>query len=836
MFENIFKILIAIIILSPTQAHAFSVTAQVDRNQISINDYLELRVIFDGGDGDVDTSSITDFQVVSRSNSSNISIINGNYTKTVTAVFQLAPRNKGRLTIPALSVPYDGKIYHTQPIGVTVAKAPVAAKDARDIFVQAELSHDKLFVGQQGIYRFQLFSAVQFTNAQLQKPEFDGFSVEAMGDPRKFTRNINGRRYNGVEIAYLIIPRTPGNLTIDPSMLTCDVVLQDRSRSRDPFGDSFFANGFFSNTRTQPRRFSTQALPIEVMPLPPHEGKVPFSGLVGQFKLSASLDKDAIKAGESTTLTVTIFGTGNVMDAKMPDLTIPEQFKVYDDSPVEEITLTKQGYQGKKTFKRALVPVSPGTFTVPPLGLTFFDVEKNAYQTIFTSSMPMTVAPNASQESVTPPVETVSPGDQPTAPQQVTFTGRDILSLKEGPDVLTSRFAIPLPVFMGLYLLPFVLLFLVQFLFRMMNKGLDPMVTLARKADAHLVKGEKGEGNDQTFLRNLYMAMMCRILSRAKEQERSMTIAEACDLLHKNRVESEIVNQVGDVMNDIESVRYGGTALDLQERNELLERVKGVIKLICLVLVSGILVVSSSSWVKAAQQPSEPSQDPGDGTLLLEAISAYEAGRFATSAEKFTHLASRGIENGKLYYNAGNAFLKAGDTGRAILWYERARMRMPHDPDLRFNLAQAKTFVKDKSESAGFDVTGMLFFWKNYLPPWLMIWTAIGLSAAFALYVAIRTRKKKRVFTLAGFVFFVAMILAGTTVCYDYYEKDNGRFAVILSTEASIHSGLSPEATTLFVLHAGTRVRVEEKRDGYLKIIFSRDKIGWVNSVDAEII
>jgi len=819
-------------ILVPAQVHAFSITAQVNRNQISINDYLELRVIFDGGEGDVDTSSITDFQIVSRSNSSNISIINGSYAKTVTAVFQLVPRGKGRLTIPALAVSHDGKTYQTQPIGVTVEEEPVAAQDARDIFVQAELSHDKLFVGQQGIYRFQLFSAVQFTNARLQKPEFEGFSVEDIGDPRKFTRNINGRRYNGVEIAYLIIPRTPGNLTIDPSMLTCDVVLQDKSRRRDSFGDSFFASGFFSNTRTQPRRFSTKDLSIAVMPLPPHEGTVPFSGLVGQFKLSASLDKNAIKAGDSTTLTVTISGAGNVMDAKMPDLAIPEEFKVYDDSPVEEITLTNQGYQGKKTFKRALVPVSAGTFTVPPLDLTFFDVENNVHKTIFTSSMPMTVAPNASQGSVIPPVGTVSSGDQPTVPQQVAFTGRDILPLKEGPDVLTSRFVIPMPVFMLLYLLPFILLFLVQFLFRMMNKGLDPMVTLAKKADAHLVKGEKGEGNDQTFLRNLYMAIMCRILSRAKEQERSMTIAEACDLLDKNGVATETVTQVGNVMHDIESVRYGGTALDFQEKNELLERVKGLMKLICFVLIFGVLAFSSPSWVKAAQ----PSDDSGDGTLLLEAISAYEAGRFAASAEKFAHLASRGIENGKLYYNAGNAFLKAGDTGRAILWYERARMRIPHDPDLRFNLAHAKTFVKDKSESSGFDVTGMLFFWKNYLPPWLMIWTAIGLSAVFALYAGIRARKKKQVFTLAGFVFFVAIVLSGITVFYDYYEKDNGRFAVILSTKASIRSGLSPEATTLFMLHAGTRVRVEEKRAGYLKIIFSRDKIGWVSIGDAEMI
>ncbi|WP_212637675.1 BatD family protein [Desulfocicer vacuolatum] len=827
-----FKILIAMMILVPVQVQAFSVTAQVDRNHITVNDYLELKVIFDGGEGEVDTTPITDFQIVSRSNSSNISIINGNYTKTVTAVFQLIPRGKGHLTIPTLAVSHDGKTYYTQSIAVTVTEENLSARDTRDIFVQAELSHDKLFVGQQGIYKFQLFSAVQFTNARLQKPQFEEFTVEEMGEPRKFTHIINGQRYNGVEIAYLIIPRTPGNITVDPAMLTCDVVLQDRSRRRDPFGDSFFANGFFSNTRTRPRRFSTKALSVEVMPLPPHDGAVPFSGLVGRFKLSASLDNNAIKAGDSTTLTVTVSGTGNVMDAKFPDVKMPQQFKSYDDSPVEEITLTHQGYQGQKKFKRALVPVSPGSFSVPSLGLTFFDVEKKAYQTVFTPSMPMTVAPNADQEPLNPPVEVYSPGTNAAAPRKVTFTGRDILPLKQGPDVLSGHAAVSMPVFMVLYLSPFVLLFFVQFFFRIMNKGLDPRVALAKKAADYLDKGEKEQADDQTFLRHLYMAMMCHILSRAKEKERSMTIVEACDLLDKSGVELETVNQMKNVMHDIESVRYGGTGLDSQAKKALMDRVKAVIKLICLVLTFGIVAFSSPSWVKAAQI----SDDTGDGTLLLKAVSAYEAGRFEDSAGLFVQLASRGINNGKLYYNAGNAFLKAGDTGRAILWYERAKMQMPHDPDLRFNLAHAGTFVKDKSEAPGFDFTGMLFFWKNYLPPRLMIWTAVGLSVAFALYAGFRTRKGKRVFTLAGLLFFVIMLLAGTTVCYDYYEKNHGRYAVVLSKEASIRSGLSPEATTLFVLHAGTRVRVEEKRRGYLKIIFSRDKIGWVSSGDAEMI
>ena len=827
----------AIIFLFPVHGFAFSVTAQVDRNQISINDYLGLKVIFDGGEGEVDTSPITDFQIVSRSSSSNVSIINGSYSKTVTLSFQLLPRAKGRLAIPALNVSYDGKTYQTRPIEVMVSDSPVASEDNRDIFVQAELSHDKLFVGQQGIYRFQLFSAVQFSNARLQKPEFEEFSVEEMGEPHEFTRNINGRRYRGVEISYLIIPRTPGRLTIAPSFLSCDVVVQDRTRRRDPFGDSFFPNGFFPMGRTQPRRFSTKAMPLEVMPLPAADETVPFSGLVGEFSLAASLDNNAIKAGESATLTVTLSGTGNVMDAKMPELTLPDSFKIYEDSPVEDIQLTPKGYQGSKTFKRALVPVSPGTFTLPALDVSYFDVADNAYKTLTSPSMTLTVAPGAALEQPLVAAATAPPADKAVTPRQVAFTGRDILELKEGPGLLTTRFSMPFSLFILLYLLPFALFFLVQVVFRMMNKGADPVMLLGKKADDYLKKSEISHEDDQGFLRNLYMAMMCRILWAARQPERSLTIEEACEILNKKGAASETVNQVEDVMYDIESTRYGKGTLDHHARKALVSRVKAIMKLLCLVLMFGMLTGVSPAWVNAQpREVKDPGQGTTHGTTLLEGISAYKQGRFKAAAETFVHLASQGMENGELYYNAGNAFLKAGDIGRAILWYERAKTLMPHDPDLRFNLTHAKTFVQDKSDAPGIDITGMLFFWKNYLPPWLMIWTAIALSATFAVYAGVRTRRKKRVFTLAGIVFFVAVILAGTTVCYDYYEQDNGRFAVILSKEAAIHSGLSPDSTTLFVLHAGTRVRVEEKRDGYLKIIFSRDKIGWVGTGDAEMI
>ncbi len=63
--------------------------------------------------------------------------------------------------------------------------------------------------------------------------------------------------------------------------------------------------------------------------------------------------------------------------------------------------------------------------------------------------------------------------------------------------------------------------------------------------------------------------------------------------------------------------------------------------------------------------------DPG--AAFTNAVRQYKAGRFSEAAKGFESLAVESVKNPYLYYNIGNACLKAGDPGRAVLWYERAK-------------------------------------------------------------------------------------------------------------------------------------------------------------------
>ncbi|MBN2451856.1 MAG: tetratricopeptide repeat protein, partial [Lentisphaeria bacterium] len=70
---------------------------------------------------------------------------------------------------------------------------------------------------------------------------------------------------------------------------------------------------------------------------------------------------------------------------------------------------------------------------------------------------------------------------------------------------------------------------------------------------------------------------------------------------------------------------------------------------------------------------------------------------FRRAALRFERIAREGnIHNGRLYYNIGNCYFRMEDLGRAILHYRRAEQYSPNDPNLRQNLAYARSKRLDR--------------------------------------------------------------------------------------------------------------------------------------------
>jgi len=221
---------------------------------------------------------------------------------------------------------------------------------------------------------------------------------------------------------------------------------------------------------------------------------------------------------------------------------------------------------------------------------------------------------------------------------------------------------------------------------------------------------------------------------------------------------------------------------------------------------------------------------------FLDGIKYYRAEEYAKAASAFSNVADAGIRNGKLFYNLGNAYLKNGQLGHAVLWYERALRLIPDDPDLKFNHEYALSLIKDEPDDGNLPIFRVLFFWKHLLSATTIQWAGIMLNLFAVLMLIIQVvRKKKKANTPA----YLLLMLAGIfilTAFYNYYETAYIKEAVILPGQVSVRSGLTENSTELFVLHTGTKVKIEKENKAFFRIFFSDGKIGWIKKSDAGII
>jgi len=234
-------------------------------------------------------------------------------------------------------------------------------------------------------------------------------------------------------------------------------------------------------------------------------------------------------------------------------------------------------------------------------------------------------------------------------------------------------------------------------------------------------------------------------------------------------------------------------------------------------------------WAKAL-----PASEPA--RLFMQGVAAYEQKDYEKAVDAFLSIVEKGVRNGDLYYNLGNAYLQKGDLGRSLLWYERALKLIPGDPDLEFNRDYALTLTRDEAPEDQGGAARVLFFWNYLLDAHTIQMMALILNGIFWLSLGIYTRYPKRVIRYFLPLVFIVALFFCTTACFNYYGASRSKKAVILETEVSVRSGLGENTTELFTLHAGSRVRIQKTRGSYYQIRFSRDKLGWIRSVDAEII
>ena len=236
----------------------------------------------------------------------------------------------------------------------------------------------------------------------------------------------------------------------------------------------------------------------------------------------------------------------------------------------------------------------------------------------------------------------------------------------------------------------------------------------------------------------------------------------------------------------------------------------------------------------------------GDATAQEEIVTrgnqAYQEGEYATAIEAYESVLEAGFVSAGLEYNLGNAYFKSGELGRAILHWERALVLSPGDADVRANLELARSITVDAVEPLPtFWLFSALRWWVDLLPrgtlmavvatSWLMV------TGGAIVRITSRSVTPRRVgsWLMAGGG--VALVLFGANLFVRELGIARPERAIILGAAVAVRSApAEDDDLTLFEVHEGTRVRIDERTGDWAEVVLDDGKVGWVPVAVMEVI
>lgn len=239
-----------------------------------------------------------------------------------------------------------------------------------------------------------------------------------------------------------------------------------------------------------------------------------------------------------------------------------------------------------------------------------------------------------------------------------------------------------------------------------------------------------------------------------------------------------------------------------------------------------LFFVALPVWAAAAL-----AADISSDTVFLQANEAYRQERFPEAIGGYQTILDRGMENGALYYNLGNALLKTGQKSQALWAYLKARALLPRDADLAANLeyvqsllaSGAEASIKPSSVIRWLTLGGRLA--TSELAWWLcaFLWLTALCWTIFAWWPHARTvlRPCAWVASLAAGLLLTALV--AQTVWIDAVPR-----AVVITDRVEAKFAPQATATAHFTLSEGALVRVLAEEFGWAQIRRGDGRTGWV--------
>ncbi|MBI4437287.1 MAG: BatD family protein [Candidatus Omnitrophica bacterium] len=375
----------------------------------------------------------------------------GKVSPTKEFVYTLHPETVGPKTIPALGIHLEDHFLVTKPLLLNVlpqVSQPTREKRAtswtEDIgsrqdslppksFARVVVDNPKPYQNEPIRVIVWAYATVPFQYKGLKEgtPPKEALQLrEVEGDfvPHEETETKEGEIYYGRSVEEQIwVPLQSGPLTLafgELSLLlkTEGRQLFDRSfKERLPAGD-FWSHGEAVSLKVDP-------VSLQVRPLPDENRPDDFSGAVGEFKISTSLDKTELEIGESATLKLHIYGKGFLKEIKAPSLGKFPFASSFQSRASDRLTRGKTSFVGEKTYEMILITDRAGNFTLDPISFSYFNPKIHKYRRIVTRPVSLAIRERVATALAAPA------GREKTEPE---LLGKDIYYIKSELGTLST--------------------------------------------------------------------------------------------------------------------------------------------------------------------------------------------------------------------------------------------------------------------------------------------------------------------------------------------------------------------------------------------------------------
>jgi tetratricopeptide (TPR) repeat protein len=207
---------------------------------------------------------------------------------------------------------------------------------------------------------------------------------------------------------------------------------------------------------------------------------------------------------------------------------------------------------------------------------------------------------------------------------------------------------------------------------------------------------------------------------------------------------------------------------------------------------------------------------------FLEANKAYEAGEWHKAIRSYENLVSHFGLSPSLCYNLANSYARNGQTGKAVLEYERALLLAPGDGDIRTNLEQLR---KDKGlaqeETFFLQQVGTLLGLNQWAVLAAILLMGLALFHLATLHFVVSNRISSSL--TGGVLLLLAICCAGIAIQYRNWQQ-----AVIIVPETRLLISPFDGAETTGVIEEGCLIRIIKRHDHYALVKDEKGRRGWI--------